>query len=820
MSDYSQLYTKYEKKFNLPEGILSSIGLNESSNNPKAFSPDSNAAGLMQIIPSNYKALGVTDPYDPEQSVSAAAQILAQNLKATGNDIPQALTMYHGGTNPANYGTKTNDYRGKVMATYNNGKMPTLDEFTAKYGGGDKAPSSAPQMPSLQEFVAKYGGPEQSTTPPSAWQNLKAGFNQGVNDVIDYPVKKALEAGNAMGFNIPNQNDINQAQAQSNDAYNANYGNSDWATAGRLGGQTVATAPVVSLGGAGIAGLLGKGATMLGEGTTGANILNGVRNLLTGTSGIDDTGLAGLGKRMVSRTAQGAMVGGIAGGLTSPAYDQTTGEGAGQGALIGAGMGAVVNPLLGKIAQGAGKLAMPFLSGLTDVSNTQTNRVAVNALTKAFANDGMTLDEGLARMQQMGDKATLADAGGANVKAASRVIAQSPSMGADAASYLGSRMEQLPAEANLAIKTATGQEGNTYDTAAALNEQKRTESKPLYEKAFSQSIPADDHLNAILETPDAQSGLKNGIRYIQNELASNGESFNPADYEIPSTGQVPMKIIDAVKRGLDATVTEGTDPLTGKMNSDAASVNQLRKALLNKVDSISPDYAAARAAFAGPSQSQDAMNLGLRALNLQPEEIANQVSQMPDGSVDYFKNGLAKALMNKVDATPDNADVVKRIFGNQAVKDKLMASFGDENAYNQFADKMANLREFARTKNAVLGGSQTFSNFANAANGADYTPHVLNAITGNPVNGAIGGMGQAIRNSLLPSSKQMAAQGDLMFNPNLEYVQNAIANAAPSTLRKNVSNALTAAPYMARIAEPLGLQYNQNLLSPTKEKVK
>lgn len=86
------------------------------------------AAGLMQIMPSNFKHLGVRDPYNIEQNIRAGTQLLSNYIKRFGT--PElALAAYNGGEGRlASRGRdinrmppETRAYVPKVMSYYKGG---------------------------------------------------------------------------------------------------------------------------------------------------------------------------------------------------------------------------------------------------------------------------------------------------------------------------------------------------------------------------------------------------------------------------------------------------------------------------------------------------------------------------------------------------------------------------------------------------------------------------------------------------------------------------------------------------------------------------
>lgn len=151
------------------------------------------------------------------------------------------------------------------------------------------------------------------------------------------------------------------------------------------------------------------------------------------------------------------------------------------------------------------------------------------------------------------------------------------------------------------------------------------------------------------------------------------------------------------------------DPTSGKLNLDRQgyAANQARAALVGELRGVSPTYAQALDAWAGPSQAMDAMSMGRRALSNDPEVTADAIGRMSDSQKDFFKVGVARALKDKVDATQEGADVTRRIFGNTLIRNKIAAAFGDPAAFDQFQTTMDQQAQFAKTRNAVLSGSRT-----------------------------------------------------------------------------------------------------------------
>ncbi len=87
-----------EALYQLPEGLLRSVALTESSGNQFAVS-GAGAKGLFQFMPGTAKDMGLhgNDVFDPEKSAVAAAKYLAQLMHMNGGDLDKTLASYNWG---------------------------------------------------------------------------------------------------------------------------------------------------------------------------------------------------------------------------------------------------------------------------------------------------------------------------------------------------------------------------------------------------------------------------------------------------------------------------------------------------------------------------------------------------------------------------------------------------------------------------------------------------------------------------------------------------------------------------------------------------
>ena len=75
--------------------LIQAVIQTESAFNPQEQSK-AGAKGLMQVMPFHYERLGITDPFDPMQSIKAGATILQEEIDRF-QSMPLALAAYNAG---------------------------------------------------------------------------------------------------------------------------------------------------------------------------------------------------------------------------------------------------------------------------------------------------------------------------------------------------------------------------------------------------------------------------------------------------------------------------------------------------------------------------------------------------------------------------------------------------------------------------------------------------------------------------------------------------------------------------------------------------
>ena len=120
----AQKSQKLRQTYNVPEKLIAAVMKQESNFNASAVST-AGASGLMQLMPSTARYLGVTDRNDPEQNIMGGAKYLRQMLDQFDNNMETALAAYNAGPgNVAKYDgippfTETQNYVKKVLNYFN-----------------------------------------------------------------------------------------------------------------------------------------------------------------------------------------------------------------------------------------------------------------------------------------------------------------------------------------------------------------------------------------------------------------------------------------------------------------------------------------------------------------------------------------------------------------------------------------------------------------------------------------------------------------------------------------------------------------------------
>lgn len=133
--DMDKIYSAVKtasKKYGVDENLILAI-IKQESNFDSTATSSCGAAGLMQVMPSNFSHTNISDGYDVDQNVNGGTKLFREYLDKYNGNIEMALMAYNGGpgtiqkrgvSSPSDLykmPQETQNYVPKVMGYYKNG---------------------------------------------------------------------------------------------------------------------------------------------------------------------------------------------------------------------------------------------------------------------------------------------------------------------------------------------------------------------------------------------------------------------------------------------------------------------------------------------------------------------------------------------------------------------------------------------------------------------------------------------------------------------------------------------------------------------------
>jgi hypothetical protein len=499
---------------------------------------------------------------------------------------------------------------------------------------------------------------------------------------------------------------------------------------------------------------------------------------LTGPAAVA-TGLSRL-PAAVRYPATGTVAGGLYGAGEAKPGERM--EGAGKGAAFGLGAGVVVPPSVAAL----GKLGSELRGAVMPSANVATD------LGRAIKRDETTPDALIAATRQLQQTrpgvATLADAGGENVRGLVERVAQTPGAGrTTVVPFLNERQKGQMMRLSGDLKGLTGTSKSATEAINETMTQRKRDASPLYKEAFD--FNAREHPEIVRAWTEITSTGYGRSFMMRPDFRKTLQT----EYGISNPADAPLMVqIDVWKKVADDFVKDNL----GKNN--ARVVQGMRNQFLEIVDKANPKYAEARNAWAGPSEYLNAIEEGRNILStkVSGEQLAAGLQGMTDAQREAYRIGAVSAIVSKMGNDPARMADMTKYLRSPENRAKVAALMPTPEARQAWAERLDFEVSSSELTGRALGNSATARRLAERQDADSIVGDlVMDAIGGTAPVGLVrrmlGAVPKAMRDTL--RSRSDAVLAELLTDPEafkglvkaLERVKS--QGNPPSIMRRNAA---------------------------------
>jgi hypothetical protein len=382
-----------------------------------------------------------------------------------------------------------------------------------------------------------------------------------------------------------------------------------------------------------------------------------------------------------------SLMGGLSGaGL---AYGDATIRGKSQPEVIsdamwGGGLGVVAPWLFG--AAKAGYEAIPGVKSAT----------APAKLNRMLANDGIKVSEIPARLKEIGPDAMVVDLG-PNIQQGGQGLASVPGYAQrllDATLNARSSNKAKLGRINEDVAATVGSSPDIDMLKQQIIQRQRQVAGPIYDSIRDTPIPAlEGGFGFEFTKPIGKQVLEQAIQMAAND----GVRFN-------STG-LTLGVLDYAKRAADDIAKSAFRNGNDNFGRQAA---QFARTIASEADKIVPDYAKARAAFAGEAKVADAVDEGMTLFTAEmtPQQLARRLKDASDSEKDALLSGAQAWLERRLGNSSNDPVTLRNEFRKPWNEQKLRLLLGRDVA-DDLLKRIDREMLYAASHQKVLEGTQT-----------------------------------------------------------------------------------------------------------------
>lgn len=417
------------------------------------------------------------------------------------------------------------------------------------------------------------------------------------------------------------------------------------------------------------------------------------------TGGQSMAGAKTLGQVAKAGAIQGGKLGAVYGAGTAET-GETVGESAvnmAGGALKGGAIGAATGGLLTPALVGTGRVASAGVKNIADRFFKSDAEKAATYVQQLAEQSGFTPEQIAARYEKLGPQSTLADVSENLLAGAKSATDQIGPTKEAARALVGNRQQgQFGETVGILSKQLGGV--SPADAAASLAKnatERSAAAKPLYQKAFSQTIPETDDLKLLTSNTLVAKAMQDAERYAAADLGRvSGD--NPASRALTNVERLHY----AKKALFDESVNAPPEM--------AINLNAARRAVTDQLNKV-PEYKQANAIWAGSMAQEEALETGRQLFKLPKREFEAAIKGMTEAEKQQARLGLMDAAEENLSKIADNQNTAGRLVKDHAVRDKL-SQLLDADQMKALTANAEKWEAFTLTKNKLAGGSPTAEN--------------------------------------------------------------------------------------------------------------
>ena len=365
----------------------------------------------------------------------------------------------------------------------------------------------------------------------------------------------------------------------------------------------------------------------------------------------------------ISKAAKATLIGGVTGGLLSPAIE-------------------------GAVHVGS-KIVAPVTETIKGAINPE--RAAARRIAGALEIDaGQGLDLSKVAQSNVKNPLAIADMGGDAVKNLARTsVNNSPEAANTLNNFIDQRFEtQFPR-----IKESIAASGiSNTSKRDAIEQAAKAANKPIYDKAYAYSANGlwNEELAGLVNSPAVKSAISEAETRGANQAVISGNKPVRNPFVTDAQGNVSLKVNkdgstaypnlqfwDVVKQNLDEKIN-----VAKRQGGDIRDLVGLKQKLVSELDRQNPYYAKARGTAQAFFGAENAVDAGAKFVgsNLEIDEARKALNGMNKHERALFADGFATKLIDNLSGVRDRVNLVNKIYSSPKAREQITLALGKDKA--------------------------------------------------------------------------------------------------------------------------------------------